>query len=135
MDNQLVVFIDLLGFSSIIETQDDVRYEQIHSLLTDLAKTRGDFRSDTRCIDAGKREHEIRPAISTFSDLIVISIPTEGQGLVGAGPIVISLAEFVAGNIFSHAIRFGCLVRGGIAFGGLHHQGGVGVRTGLGPGL
>jgi hypothetical protein len=34
MDDQLIAFIDLLGFSSIVEKQGDVRPEQILNLLT-----------------------------------------------------------------------------------------------------
>lgn len=49
---------------------------------------------------------------------------------IGAGPIVIRLAEDVAW-IFSRAIKFGCLVRGGIAFAPLRHKDGVVFGRGL----
>ena len=130
MDEQLIAFIDLLGFSSIIKAQDDGRQRQILSLLTSLAEEKGDFSSKTTAFAAGNPNIEVRPAISAFSDNIVFSVPASGLAELGAGPLVFMLANFVAG-IFSSAISLGCLVRGGIAFGPLHHGGGVLFGAGL----
>ncbi len=114
MDEQLIAFIDLLGFSSIIKGQGDARQGQILSLLTSLAEAKGDFSSKTTAVAIGSWKCEVRPAISAFSDHIVFSVPASGLAQAGAGPIVFSLANSVAG-IFSRAIGLGCLVRGGIA--------------------
>jgi hypothetical protein len=131
MDEQLIAFIDLLGFRSIITAQDDARQGQILSLLTSLAKAEGDFRSETRCIDARTRERAVWPAISAFSDHIAFSFTADGLAHVGAGLIVLGLADLIASLVFCPAIPLGCLVRGGIAFGPLHHGGGVLFGPGL----
>ncbi len=130
MDEQLVAFIDLLGFRSIITAQDDGRQSEILSLLTSLVEAKSDSRSEATCIDSRTREHEVWPAISAFSDNIVVSFTAAGLAHVGAGMIVFNLANNAAW-IFSRAIRFGCLLRGGIAFGPLHHQNGVVFGPGL----
>jgi hypothetical protein len=130
MDDQVIAFIDLLGFGSIIKAQGDARQGQILSLLTSLAEIKGDFKRETKPIDVTSRVHSVQPAISAFSDCMVFSVPAGGLALVGAGLIVIDLADLVA-SIFSDAIRLGCLVRGGIAYGPLHHGGGVVFGAGL----
>src|SRR5437016_1849779 len=127
MEDRLVAFIDLLGFRSIITAPDDARQNQILLLLASLAEAKGDFRSETTPIDARTRALSIRPAIS---DNIVFSFPAIGLDHVGAGAIVIYLANDVA-RIFSRAMSFGCLVRGGVALGPLHHTGGVVFGPGL----
>jgi hypothetical protein len=124
MEEHLVAFIDLLGFRSIITASDDARRDQILLLLTSLAEAKGDFKSETKTIDANTRAQSIRPAISAFSDNIVFSFPAVGLASVGTGPIITYLGGDIA-RIFTLAIGLGCLVRGGIAFGPLYHAGGV----------
>src|SRR5689334_21545079 len=84
----------------------------------------GDFNAETRHIDSSTRQLSIRSAISAFSDNIVFSLPGTGLKEIGAGLIVTYLANSV-GKILTRAISLGCLVRGGIAFGPLHHERGV----------
>jgi hypothetical protein len=130
MDEQLIAFIDLLGFRSIITAKDDARHEQILSLLTDLANAKRESRSERIRIDASTERLEVDPAISAFSDNLVVSFPAAALAEVGSGPIVYQLANDIAA-IFQNAIRMGCLVRGGITFGRLHHAKGVLFGPGL----
>jgi len=135
MEEQLIAFIDLLGFSSIVAAHDDERQGQILSLLTSLARATCDSILETKYIDARNRELAVTPAISAFSDHIVVSFtgnPLVHNQLahVGTGLIVNFLAD-AAARIFCSAIRLGCLVRGGIAFGPLHHGGRVVFGSGL----
>ena len=130
MEDHLIAFIDLLGFRSIITEQDHARQKQVLALLTSLVAQRGDFTSESRSIGPNTHEHSIRPAISAFSDHIVFSFPAAGSAHTGSGPITFYLAAEIA-RIFNSAIEFGCLVRGGIAFGQLHHAGDVVFGPGL----
>jgi hypothetical protein len=130
MDEQLVAFIDLLGFRSIITAKDDTRQEQILALLTDLTNAKSEARSERIRIDASSERLEVDPAISAFSDNLVVSFTAAALAEVGSGPIIYQLANNIA-TIFRSAIRMGCLVRGGIAFGRLHHAKGVLFGPGL----
>lgn len=124
MDKHLVAFIDLLGFRSIITKKGDLRQEQILLLLTTLHESRGDAELTTKPIDQRTIEIVIRPAISAFSDNIIFSFTEAGLMHVGSGPAVSYLADQAA-SIFTEAMQLGCLIRGGVSFGPLHHAGGV----------
>ena len=124
MKDHLVAFVDLLGFSDIIRKVDDTRQGIVLRLLESLANATGDHTLESVAIDNETKQIKFRPAISAFSDLIVFSFPSDKLDQVGAGPIVLYLAQSV-GHIFKQAFDVNCLIRGGIAFGPLYHAGGV----------
>jgi hypothetical protein len=126
MDNHLIAFVDLLGFRSIITGQDDLLQHRVLSILTKISETKSDFKIETRVIDATRREISVLPSISAFSDHLVFSLPAAHVD----GLTVISVANLIA-DIFSDAIRIGCLVRGGVSFGRLYHKHGVLFGPGL----
>jgi hypothetical protein len=124
MEEHLVAFADLLGFGSIIKSADEARQEQVLRLLKSLSVATGNFEAGTEQLDAGREQHWIRPAISAFSDNMVFSFPAISSKDFGAGAIALYLANSI-GRIFSQAIGFGCLVRGGVALGPLYHEDGM----------
>lgn len=130
MDEQLIAFVDLLGFRSTIMAFDDQKQEKILYLLTSLAEAKSESELQLIQLAAGTRERSVRPATSAFSDNIVISYSCNALTHVGTGLILFNLANNIAW-IFSKAIQSGCLVRGGIAFGPLHHSRGVLFGRGL----
>lgn len=124
MDNRLKALIDLLGLSSVLNSSDPVRDDAVFQLLTSFVEAKSNSGVDIKCIGSDRRDCAVWPAISAFSDHILFSYSSDEVEHIGAGPIVIRLAEDVAW-IFSRAIKFGCLMRGGIAFAPLHHKDGV----------
>jgi hypothetical protein len=66
----------------------------------------------------------LRPAVTTFSDHIVISYPTE-QFKNGGILTILSLAENLIAAIAAAAMRLGLLIRGGATIGQLYHSGNV----------
>ncbi len=71
----LIAFIDLLGFSEASYDSEDTR-TAVLNLLTSLAQARGDYDIKVEQKENG-RTVKIKPAISSFSDLIVASYPIE----------------------------------------------------------
>lgn len=119
----LVAFIDLLGFSEAM--RDRERSDSILALLTKLAAFRGDFYAESREIENG-RQSLIRPAISAFSDNIVLSYPIDSlvEHGVPLDAVVIFLQKLVA-YIAWNAFQCRLLIRGGLAIGDAYHSGGV----------
>lgn len=128
MNEQLTFYIDVLGTKDAIKNRDETKGAALLKLLSDLASHRGEFNLSPSRLEEGFIVTEIRPAVSTFSDLMVISYPVEelrkvnerdplGQGLQMAVGLVASLA--------AAAMNIGFLIRGGATVGPLHHEGGV----------
>ncbi|MBL6853692.1 MAG: hypothetical protein ISS15_09365 [Alphaproteobacteria bacterium] len=132
LTKQIVAFIDLLGFSSIIRQNDEVRLQQVLGLLKQLADAVGEFNIAEIAKSEQRREVSLRPAISAFSDNIVFSFRLDRMRKldIREHAAVHYLAHDVA-RIFMRAIDFGCAVRGGIAVGDLFHEG----RVVFGPAL
>jgi hypothetical protein len=125
MEERLIFFVDFLGFAEAVSSWDDAKLTNLIELLSDLRSLQGDFESNEETTDDGRR-FTIRPAISTFSDHIVISYPTRdllaanndfGSGLISAEKLISPLA--------AAAMRLGLLIRGGATIGPLHHKDGV----------
>jgi hypothetical protein len=126
LDGQVVLFVDLLGFSEFTSGSDTQLQQLVLALLTNLASLKSDFVSQTTRTENGTT-HDVRPSISTFSDHIVASYSLariEADESVKPWIIMAHLSEFVA-RIAISALSLGFLVRGSIAFGKLYHSGGV----------
>jgi hypothetical protein len=125
----LTIFADLLGFEEAIGTADDSLRLSILKLLTDLAALRADFFISSTPIETGGIQHVIRPAISTFSDHIVISYDLErvyadiGENI--AKFVLLNQAQSLLSAIAGQALRLGFLFRGGATIGRLRHELGV----------
>jgi hypothetical protein len=131
MQKNLVVLFDILGFSSVMERDLCTYQENILTLLENLKKAEGNFVTESSQINQGITRHSLTPAISAFSDHVVLSYPyavLERNG--GIGPAIFTLADEAAG-ICNRAIQFGCLIRGGITIGSLYQSGGVVFGPGL----
>src|ERR1700691_3930638 len=75
-EEQFTAFIDFLGFSEVSTSADDTTRLKLLNLLLSLSSLRGEFDLQSTVEETGKRS-QIKPAISTFSDHIVISFPLE----------------------------------------------------------
>jgi hypothetical protein len=131
VSDHLVAFVDLLGFAALIESSDEVARQKIAGLLKKLASLRGDFafRSDKK--SEGTTTY-IEPAVSSFSDCIVVSfdlakLDDHDTGLY----IAWQLLGRWFGEIGLDALQMGCLLRGGVTIGPLFHENGVVFGSGL----
>lgn len=132
-EEQFTAFIDLLGFKEFSMRKDDESVEkrkEVLDFLLSLSALRGDSGVESWVHENGKTSF-IKPAVSTFSDHIVISFPLE--------PISAEMEldeEFTLFNILHQfnrlltqiavaALRIGFLIRGGASVGKLYHANGV----------
>jgi hypothetical protein len=75
-EEQFTAFVDFLGFSEVSSRTDDTTRRKILGLLLALSTLRGDFDVQS-AVNETNKTITIKPAISTFSDHIVISFPLE----------------------------------------------------------
>ena len=148
LSRHLVAFVDLLGFRAAV-AQPATR-DQILNLLLDLSQLSGEgsiervaledlnqildkLRSPDRpkgmpnYVSSENGRHTFaRPAISAFSDTVVVSFKIDPSGKNG-----LTLDEglhfmyFTAGHLAGKAFDAGLLIRGGLTAGDLYHQDGV----------
>ncbi|HEV7893619.1 MAG TPA: hypothetical protein VGP08_23595 [Pyrinomonadaceae bacterium] len=127
MNEHLIVYVDTLGTKDAIKSSDETKTAALIELLNRAASLRGESDLRTEAVGMFNLSH-LRPAVSTFSDHIVMSYPTEdlhrvdkrdglGSGLLFARNEIALLA--------AAAMNDGFLIRGGATVGPLYHAGGV----------
>jgi hypothetical protein len=129
-EEQFTAFIDFLGFSEASTGTDDSTRLKIRNLLLELSELRGEFDVQSTVQETGKM-HQYKPAISTFSDNIVISYPLRpisdvtGHNEHGTAVVVMFMFNRLLTRIAAAALRIGFLLRGGATIGKLYHSRGV----------
>src|SRR5579863_6984387 len=76
-EETFIVFIDFLGFSEASMGLDEPTRQKVLELLLSLVALRGEFSAAVTNQSEGSTSYAIRPAVSTFSDHIVISYGLE----------------------------------------------------------
>src|ERR1700738_1138670 len=129
-EEQFTAFVDFLGFSEVSSRTADTTRQKILDLLLALSALRGEFDVQSAVNETGKTT-TIKPAISTFSDHIVISFPLEpiykDAGFdehIGAF-IILNQFNSLLSRLAAAALRIGFLIRGGATIGNLYHSSGV----------
>jgi hypothetical protein len=129
-EEQFTAFVDFLGFSEASNRTDDETRLKILNLLRSLSALRGEFGVSIAPEQSGKRIN-IKPAISSFSDNIVISYPlrpilasAEGNEQIAGLSILFNFNDLLT-KISSAALSIGFLIRGGATIGKLYHANGV----------
>ncbi len=84
-EDTFTAFIDLLGFSEASADVKEATWEKVLSLLVSLSSLRQEFSVRIEGGPNGSTTYLVNPAISTFSDHIVISYPL-GQLANAEGP-------------------------------------------------
>lgn len=145
----LVAFIDLLGFREIARTTE--RRQDILALLKTLAASSGEFDAEREQITDPKQllvqperrfpncvvttaglRVKYRPAVSAFSDNIVISFRINEFREGGFEPnLAMHFLRGLIGYVAWKALSVGFLIRGGVSVGELYHADGVVVGSGL----
>lgn len=129
-EEQFTAFVDFLGFGDASAKSDKGARPVILELLLTLSRLRREF-------DVQSAPHEtstrtlIEPAISTFSDHIVVSYPLQSlcsdfgfDERTAAKTVIIDFSQWLAA-IAAAALRVGFLIRGGATIGNLYHSKGV----------
>jgi hypothetical protein len=132
-EEQFTAFIDFLGFSEVSRETDDTSRLKVLDLLLSLSALRTEFAIHSAPIESGGTSHRIIPAISTFSDHIVISYPLEriadelgpSSNDSAAAFFILSGFNRLLRSIAAAALRLGFLIRGGATIGMLYHSRGV----------
>ncbi len=129
-EEQFTAFIDFLGFKEVATETDESTRLKILDLLLSLSTLRGEFDVQSTGPENFKIR-QIRPAISTFSDHIVISYPTKPIS-ADTGFDERNTAYFIRMHFYqlltsiaAAALRIGFLVRGGATIDKLYHTKGV----------
>jgi hypothetical protein len=129
-EDQFTAFVDFLGFSEASNRTDDETRLKILNLLRSISALSGEFAVNTVPEQGGNRIH-LTPAISSFSDNIVISYPlspilakTKFNERLAALSILFHFNNLLA-KIASAALSIGFLIRGGATIGKLYHAKGV----------
>ena len=128
-----VVYIDLLGSKAAVSQWEKERIERFVDLLHGIATLRSDFVPSEETVPHASsgvtRVMQPVPAVSTFSDHLVISYPTEalrtwaGERYLGA--VCLHPAQRLIALLAAETMKLGLLIRGGATVGPLYHTGGV----------
>ncbi len=131
MNEHLIIYLDILGTKDAIGASDRAKTDALVELLNYLALHRG----DANCSEWVDKDAalditgiDINPAVSTFSDHIVISYPVKDlqqadtEDALGAG---LYMSQMLIPRLAAAALKVGFLIRGGATVGLLHHQAGV----------
>ena len=129
-EEQFTAFIDFLGFEEFSGKADDDTRAKVLDLLVALSQSRGEFSVESRAEGSGLSSAS-RPAVSTFSDHIVVSFPLKPMSMEGqfdegtVALIILNHFTMLVTSIAVGALRIGFLIRGGATIGKLYHAGGV----------
>ena len=130
VEEQLTVFIDFLGFSEASTDTDESTVSKVLELLISLSELRAEFDVQSTLQGTGKTL-PFEPAISTFSDNIVISYQLGPISTVIGNDepfnllIIMDHFNWLLTKIATAALHIGFLLRGGATIGKLYHAGGV----------
>jgi hypothetical protein len=127
---RLIAFIDLLGFREVLAEADADLQQTILSALREIAEQERNFEIEVEHKSERERSISIYPAITSFSDNVLISFDLDKVTHGGAyhGLMVI---RNTACALAHRAREFGCLVRGAVTVGELYHKDRVAFGTGL----
>ena len=118
----ICAFIDLLGFKEAVDNNKSGEIVEILAILVDFRKmVTKEVQRKVEQISDNRQMVSILPAISIFSDNIVLSIPVSLDGIPN---IMRVLAGYIS-KIAALALNKGFLIRGGIAKGMLYHKDGI----------
>ena len=124
MEDHLIFYIDILGFREAVGAWDEEKIQRLTKLLKELASWRADSEFRITPLDAVQSDIHIIPAVTTFSDHIVMSYPTKNLRDIDPNDSLGTGLIFAKGRIGAFARKtagMGLLIRGGITVGPLHH--------------
>jgi hypothetical protein len=127
---RLIAFIDLLGFRQVLAGADVVRQQTILAALREVADQERNFEVSVERKSERERSITIHPAITSFSDNVLISYDLDEVAFAGAYVGLMGIRS-MACALAHRAREFGCLVRGAVTTGPLYQKDRVAFGTGL----
>jgi hypothetical protein len=127
-DEHFTVFLDLLGFSHAIQSPNEQKLDEVLEVLQAFAAKRSEYQFEMKKQSPQNISWSITPAISVFSDHILISIPTmihDEDAARGTAFWIGGLMPTLLAGLAAKALGAGFLVRGGATVGPLYHEDGV----------
>jgi hypothetical protein len=132
LSDHLVGYVDVLGFRAAVQTKDPKAHEAIFLVLDEFARSSGGYKFSQKHKQDGMRETSIHPAISTFSDHLVIAYRIDDLHKTYAGVFHALMAIRDICSAAAHRAReIDCLIRGAVTIGPLFQS----ERVIFGPGL
>jgi len=127
----VVFFVDLLGTEAAVYGNPQ-RLSELTKLLKDLKRGEGEFKIHSE-LASKNSVAAADPAISTFSDHVVISFNLDALRKETESPYraVISTSKLLIGGLAYRAFAAGFLIRGGATLDSLFHEQGVVAGKGL----
>ena len=122
-EEHLVVFIDLLGVREA-SYDDKTTQENMLKLFTELATWSGEFSIRVKPQENGN-SIQVRPAVSTFSDHIILTYPISSLKEHNIDWAVLIFLQKIISKIAIQSLQREFLLRGGITIGSLYHSQGV----------
>jgi len=135
IEDRFVFFVDFLGFSDAVKGWDEKKAPALLQLLRRLAASQSSHSIEGAPEADGSYKIKISPELTTFSDLVVVSYRMAALDEVEAHiqtqldslwiDMILQEVQRLTGAIARHALEIGLLVRGGLSFGELYHEGPV----------
>jgi hypothetical protein len=124
LEQRIVAFLDILGFKDAVNSIDETKYREIFEVLSNFSLSNSDHHVNIKQEDDSSLIIRGEPAVSSFSDHVVISIRNipnySGQEL----PLwtFIHYIQNAAATLCDVALQKGFLVRGGVSYGDIIHR-------------
>ncbi|MCW8885942.1 MAG: hypothetical protein OQK12_11945 [Motiliproteus sp.] len=130
-EDRIVAFIDVLGFSEVMTSDDDERRQKALQLLERIASYGSSHGVEVESLGIGQQVF-FSAEVTTFSDNVVLSVPVAdveyesfGRTMLHPAPqFVMQLLQSII-SIFWQGLHLGLLFRGGITTGRLYHSSNV----------
>lgn len=132
MDEHLVFFIDFLGFKNAVSTWEKGKMQSLITLVRNIRAQQTNFERRELTVEEGGNATGVNPAITAFSDSVVVSYPIKDLeklsprvDLISGLFLGLKMTQQWIGSLAVAAMKLGFLIRGGAAVGPLYHSEGV----------
>lgn len=136
-EERIVLFLDFLGFSNELARWNEEEANRVKDVLQWTVASNSEYSCNHTGSMNGMGGRKIIPALTAFSDNIVVSYPAQGPSEYTylerewINDVVINEMQRIVYEVSAKAFKINLLVRGGIARGPLYHAGGVVFGRGL----
>lgn len=123
-NKSIVAFLDILGFKAALAGDAETSLSNIYSVLATFAHHNANFKQEIIQHAPGHKTTISNPAVSSFSDHIVISQPIKTKADQNHHNIENSFmhVSHTIARISYHALTQGFLMRGAVTVGDMHHD-------------
>jgi hypothetical protein len=130
MTTRLVAFMDFLGFRDVLSGADVSRQQTILAALREVADQERNFEATVDSGSDHERKITIRPAITSFSDSVLISYDLDELKATGVNWGLLAIRN-MATALAHRGREFDCLLRGAITIGDIYQKDRVAFGMGL----